>query len=138
MKALDAIVATHQEWGDRKNRNWARMKYVVYKMGIPWFREQVKARGAQLELPQEDLDYGSRRLHQGWNRQETDGKYCYGDDNRRRRRREPDVHGEAPHRELPQRPALRDPEPRPPLRRARGVRQPVGRVARGDVNLMVF
>jgi sulfite reductase beta subunit-like hemoprotein len=78
LKALDAIVATHQEWGDRKNRNWARMKYVVYKMGIPWFREQVKARGAQLEMPQEDLDYGRRRLHQGWNRQETDGRYCYG------------------------------------------------------------
>jgi sulfite reductase beta subunit-like hemoprotein len=78
MKALDAIVATHQYWGDRKNRNWARLKYVVYKMGIPWFREQVKARGAELELPQEDLDYGARRLHQGWNRQEADGKWCYG------------------------------------------------------------
>jgi sulfite reductase beta subunit-like hemoprotein len=78
LKALDAIVGTHQEWGDRKNRNWARLKYVIYKKGIPWFREQVKARGAELELPEEDLDYGMRRLHHGWIRQETDGKFCYG------------------------------------------------------------
>jgi len=78
LKALDAIVGVHQEWGDRKNRNWARMKYVIYKMGIPWYREQVKLRGVDLQLPKEDLDYGARRLHQGWIHQETDGKWCYG------------------------------------------------------------
>lgn len=78
LRALDAIVAVHQEWGDRKNRNWARMKYVIFKMGIPWYRDQVKARGVDLQLPEEDLDEGPRRLHQGWIRQETDGKWCYG------------------------------------------------------------
>ena len=78
LKALDAIVAVNQEWGDRKNRNWARMKYLIYKKGIPWFREQVRARGVDLQLPQEDLDYGARRMHHGWIKQETDGKYCFG------------------------------------------------------------
>jgi sulfite reductase beta subunit-like hemoprotein len=38
----------------------------------------VRARGSQLEPHDEDLDYGNRRLHHGWMRQETDGKYCYG------------------------------------------------------------
>ena len=78
LRALNAIVGVHQEWGDRKNRNWARMKYVIYKMGIRWYREQVKARGVDLQLPQDDLDYGARRLHQGWIHQETDGRWCYG------------------------------------------------------------
>ena len=78
LRALNDVVAVHQEWGDRKNRNWARMKYVIYKMGIAWYREQVKGRGSDLEAPQEDLDYGKRRLHYGWTKQETDGKYCYG------------------------------------------------------------
>ena len=78
LKALNAIVAVHQEWGDRKNRNWARMKYVIYKMGIPWYREQVKARGVDLQLPKEDFDYGARRMHTGWTHLETDGRWCYG------------------------------------------------------------
>ncbi len=78
LRALNDVVATHQEWGDRENRNWARLKYVIYKMGVDWYREQVRARGSELEPPQEDLDCGSRRLHHGWTRQETDGKYCYG------------------------------------------------------------
>jgi sulfite reductase beta subunit-like hemoprotein len=78
LKALDAIVGVQQEWGDRKNRNWARLKYVMYKKGIPWYRERLKERGVDLELPQEDLDYGARRMHHGWIKQETDGKYCYG------------------------------------------------------------
>ncbi|MDA4118486.1 MAG: nitrite/sulfite reductase, partial [Thaumarchaeota archaeon] len=29
LRALNDVVAVHQEWGDRKNRNWARMKYVI-------------------------------------------------------------------------------------------------------------
>jgi sulfite reductase beta subunit-like hemoprotein len=51
---------------------------VVYKMGVPWFREKVRERGVELEAPDEGLDYGKRRLHHGWNRQETDGRWCYG------------------------------------------------------------
>ncbi|HUI01318.1 MAG TPA: nitrite/sulfite reductase [Nitrososphaerales archaeon] len=78
LRALDAIVKVHQEWGDRKNRNWARMKYVIFKMGVPWYRAQVKERGVDLDLPQEDLDEGPRRMHQGWTHQETDGRWCYG------------------------------------------------------------
>jgi sulfite reductase (NADPH) hemoprotein beta-component len=31
---LDAIVSIQQEWGDRQNRHWARMKYILQKMGI--------------------------------------------------------------------------------------------------------
>ncbi|MDG6914933.1 MAG: nitrite/sulfite reductase [Nitrososphaerota archaeon] len=78
LEALDAIVGVHQEWGDRKNRNWARMKYVIFKMGVRWYREQVRARGVDLQPPEETLDAGARLMHQGWTRQETDGRWCYG------------------------------------------------------------
>lgn len=78
LEALDAIVRVHQEWGDRKNRNWARMKYLIFKMGVPWYREQVRLRGVDLQPPDENLDTGTRRMHQGWIHQETDGKWSYG------------------------------------------------------------
>jgi len=31
LPTLDAIVSVHQEWGDRENRHWARLKYVIKK-----------------------------------------------------------------------------------------------------------
>ena len=42
MNGLDGIVKVHQDWGDRQNRYWARMKYVLQKMGIEWFKRQVR------------------------------------------------------------------------------------------------
>ena len=79
MPALDAVVAVHQEWGDRANRHWARLKYVVRKQGIPWFRDQVEQRlGYALALPIEDLDVGPRDLHHGWTRLPSNGLYAYG------------------------------------------------------------
>ena len=39
LKGLDGIVRVQQEWGDRQNRHWARMKYVLYKMGIEWYSQ---------------------------------------------------------------------------------------------------
>jgi len=78
LKGLDSIVAIHQEWGDRKNRHWARLKYVVRDQGVPWFQEQAKSLGATFELPRTDLDPGLRMLHHGWHKQPTNGQLCYG------------------------------------------------------------
>jgi len=76
--AMDAIVKVHQEWGDRKNRHWARLKYVVQAMGTEWYREQVNALGAEVEKPDLELDPGPRKLHHGWHTQESNGKLAYG------------------------------------------------------------
>ena len=38
LKTMDAVVKVHQHWGDRENRIWARVKFVVKKMGIAWYR----------------------------------------------------------------------------------------------------
>ncbi|MGA2666065.1 MAG: nitrite/sulfite reductase [Nitrososphaerales archaeon] len=79
LRGLDAIVKVHQEWGDRQNRHWARLKYVIYKMGIEWYRTQVReASGLDFDLPLEDLDYGARHLHHGWTKQESNGLWSFG------------------------------------------------------------
>jgi len=79
MNVLDAVVQVHQEWGDRQNRFWARMKYVVQKKGIEWYRDQVSARlGSPLEKIQHEHDYGDRQLHLGWQNQPSNGLLAYG------------------------------------------------------------
>lgn len=76
---LDAIVSVQQEWGDRKNRHWARLKYIIRKQGMPWFRSQVEAKiGDSLEDPVANLDVGARQLHHGWTRQGSSNKFSYG------------------------------------------------------------
>ena len=78
MPGLKAIVDVHKEWGDRKNRVWARMKYVVHKQGIQWYRDQVKALGVAFDPPNPDHHPGERNLHHGWSKQESNGKWAYG------------------------------------------------------------
>jgi sulfite reductase (NADPH) hemoprotein beta-component len=79
MRGLDAIVRVHQEWGDRQNRHWARLKYVIKIKGIEWFREQVRELGVDFELSIPDFDYGDRNLHLGWTRQPSNKDlWCYG------------------------------------------------------------
>lgn len=79
LRGLDAIVAVHRDWGDRQNRHWARMKYVLYKMGIEWYRRQVReVSGVGFELPDPTFNYGSRDLHYGWIPQQSNGLWAYG------------------------------------------------------------
>jgi len=79
VQVLDAIVHVHQEWGDRQNRHWARVKYVVKKMGIEWYRKQVEERlGFKLDDPNPDHDYGDRKLYHGWQIQPSNGLLAYG------------------------------------------------------------
>jgi sulfite reductase beta subunit-like hemoprotein len=79
LKGLDAIVRVHEEWGDRQNRHWARLKYVIYKMGIKWYRDQVRDLGVDFDPPFEEFDYGKRMMHHGWTRQEKqEGLWSYG------------------------------------------------------------
>jgi len=79
MKTLDAVLKVHQHWGDRENRIWARLKFVIKKMGIAWYRAEVeKILGTQLELPDLNLDPGPRHMHHGWIKQPKNGLWAYG------------------------------------------------------------
>lgn len=79
MRGLDGIVKVHQEWGDRENRHWARLKYLVNKKGIEWLRSKVRdASGVDFEMPNPSFDYGARDLHHGWIKQPSNGLWTYG------------------------------------------------------------
>ncbi len=76
---LDAIVRVHQTWGDRQNRHWARLKYVVKAQGIDWYRSQVEdIVGYPLEAPDLQHDIGKRHLHHGWLDHSDNNKVNYG------------------------------------------------------------
>jgi len=78
LSVLDAIVGVHQQWGDRQNRHWARLKYVVRSMGVDWLRERVAERLGRA-LPQADpaVAVGPRELHHGW-AETPDGQFAHG------------------------------------------------------------
>ncbi len=79
LKVMDAVVHVHQEWGDRENRVWARLKYVIKKMGVDWYCQQVEKKvGFKLEPPNPSLDVGARHMHHGWSKQATNGPWSYG------------------------------------------------------------
>jgi len=79
LPTMDAVVRVHKEWGDRQNRFWARLKYVIKKQGVDWYRDQVSSRlGFPLQRPNPDLDYGDRHLHHGWYKQPNNGLYSFG------------------------------------------------------------
>ena len=83
MKGLDAIVRVQKDWGDRHNRHWARLKYLVTVKGIEWFREQVRnldgVGSINFEPHIEDYDYGNIVLHLGWVKQPDNSiRWCYG------------------------------------------------------------
>jgi len=81
-QGLHDIVKVHEEWGDRKNRHWARLKYVIHKQGMDWYRQQVRERGTTFDPPNPDLALGAREMHHGWTGLPANGpgagKLAYG------------------------------------------------------------
>jgi sulfite reductase beta subunit-like hemoprotein len=79
LQVLDGIVSIQQEWGDRKNRHWARIKYVILKMGVDWFRSRLQER-LDFEIAPPDLshDCGSHYFHYGWSALPKSGRSSYG------------------------------------------------------------
>ncbi len=79
LKTLDAALKVHQQWGDRQNRIWARVKFVIKKMGVDWYRQETeKVLGKKLDLPDANLDVGARHMHHGWIKQPKNGLWAYG------------------------------------------------------------
>ncbi len=71
----ETILTVYRDYGDRRNRKHARMKYVVEECGIDWFRHEVEQRlGVSLEAPH-PVRFEEAHDHLGWHRQADDDWY---------------------------------------------------------------
>ncbi|MES2596981.1 MAG: NADPH-dependent assimilatory sulfite reductase hemoprotein subunit [Verrucomicrobiota bacterium] len=75
--AIEAIVTTQRDHGNRTERKNARMKYTVQSMGLDGFREEVVRRLPGIEtFPPKELKFDTVEDNLGWHEQ-GDGKlYC--------------------------------------------------------------
>jgi len=77
LPVVETIVTVQRDYGDRKNRKHARMKYVVEERGIAWFRAEVEHRlGYTLSDPSE-IVFQDVDDHLGWH-QQVDGRWFLG------------------------------------------------------------
>jgi len=77
LPVVETIVTVQRDYGDRKNRKHARMKYVVEERGIEWFRAQVEQRlGYTLSDPS-PIIFHDVEDHLGWHEQ-ADSRWFLG------------------------------------------------------------
>jgi sulfite reductase (ferredoxin) len=77
LEIAETIVTIQRDYGDRKNRKHARMKYVIEERGIEWFRAQLEDRlGRRVEDPH-DVRFDDAPDHLGWHLQ-ADGAWYLG------------------------------------------------------------
>ncbi len=77
LEIVETIVTVQRDYGDRKNRRHARMKYVVEERGIDWFRAEVESRlGRSVQDPRE-ITWEDAQDHLGWQSQ-GDGRWTLG------------------------------------------------------------
>ena len=69
LAVVETIVTIQRDYGDRKNRKHARMKYVVEEQGIAWFRAELEQRlGHGVQDPRE-VSWHDAEDHLGWHSQ---------------------------------------------------------------------
>ena len=77
LRTVEGIVTVQRDFGNREERKFARMKWLVERRGILWFREELERRlGFAL---QEWVPVGRFTLddHLGW-REQGEGRYYFG------------------------------------------------------------
>ncbi len=75
---VEAIMCTQRDLGDRADRRQARMKYLVLKLGLEGFREEVESRFGQRLAPARSYHLGDADRHFGWHRQRDSGMQYLG------------------------------------------------------------
>ena len=71
--AVEAIVTTQRDYGNRDDRARARLKYLVEAKGIGWLRDQIEQRTGQPLADPVDLPAWEVHAHHGWDDPEPHG-----------------------------------------------------------------
>lgn len=77
MEAVKAIVLAQRDHGNREDRKQARLKYVIEKHGIDWFRNEVLSRMKAPTEPPREVRFETVGDALGWHEQ-GDGKLFCG------------------------------------------------------------
>lgn len=72
-----AIVLVQRDFGDRKSRKHARMKYLIHDRGLDWFRGEVEKRFGQKLNPPHPIHWKGFENHLGWHAQ-GNGLWYFG------------------------------------------------------------
>lgn len=72
----DAIVTTQRDYGDRTSRRQARLKYLIAKKGIDWFRREVEKRSG-IKFVTKEIPPWKTPSYLGWHKL-ADGAYSLG------------------------------------------------------------
>src|SRR5512143_2771927 len=66
LKVSEAVVTVQRDWGDRKNRKHARLKYTIEDRGLDAFRAEVERRAGVTLQPAQPFSFTSTGDRYGW------------------------------------------------------------------------
>jgi sulfite reductase (ferredoxin) len=75
--AVEAIVGIHRDYGNRANRKFARLKYVLEEWGLPRFQAEFESRLGAPTAPPAALHWNTSSDHFGWH-SEAGGAWFLG------------------------------------------------------------
>jgi len=70
VEVAEAVVKVQRDHGNRSDRRHARLKYLLDKEGLDWFRKQVERRLGRRLAPASDIEVSGIADHLGWHAQE--------------------------------------------------------------------
>ena len=73
VKIAEAVVTVQRDWGDRKNRKHARLKYTIEDRGLDAFRSEVERRAGVKLDPARSFTFTSTGDRYGWS-EATEGR----------------------------------------------------------------
>lgn len=75
VEVVEAIITIQRDQGNREDRRFARMKYLVDSWGVDLFRAEVERRSGVIFEPAEALNFSAPTDHLGWHAVNEDQGY---------------------------------------------------------------
>ena len=66
VEVVKAIITVQRDYGNREDRRFARMKYLVADWGVERFKAEVESRIGRTLAPPRDLEWSATTDHLGW------------------------------------------------------------------------